>query len=59
MNRTVRILLSTFVLASVVGAPLSAQVVGQSPEALQGITAVDAQVAVTWVEQITKDGGPT
>jgi hypothetical protein len=40
-------------------APASAQVVGQSPAALQNVAAVDAQVAVVWADGITKDGGPT
>jgi hypothetical protein len=34
-------------------------VVGQEPAVLNGVTAVDAQVAVSWVDAITKDGGPT
>ncbi len=51
---------SLFVVpAFLVAVPLSAQVVGQEPVVLQGITAVDAQVAVTWRDGITKDGGPT
>jgi hypothetical protein len=39
--------------------PASAQVVGQTPAVLEGVSAVDAQVAVTWVEEITEGGGPT
>ena len=35
------------------------QVVGQSAAALRNVSAVDAQVAVSWAEGITKDGGPT
>ena len=46
--------------ATVPGArPAAAQVVGQSPAALQNVAAVDAQVAVVWADGITKDGGPT
>lgn len=36
-----------------------AQVVGQEPAILTGVPAVDAQVAVSWSDPITKDGGPT
>lgn len=45
--------------AVTVPAAVSAQVVGQEPAALRGITAVDPQVAVTWVEAITEGGGPS
>lgn len=37
----------------------AAQVVGQSPAALRSVAAVDAQIAVSWADGITKDGGPT
>lgn len=36
-----------------------AQVVGQDASVLEGVTAVDAQVSVSWRAEITEEGGPT
>jgi hypothetical protein len=47
------------ILAASFPAQIASQVVGQEPGVLRSVTAVDAQVAVTWVDAITKDGGPT
>lgn len=48
-----------FLLAAGWAPSASAQVVGQSPTALEGVSGVDAEVAVTWVPEITEEGGPT
>ena len=52
--------LAVAALAASLAAPslVSAQVVGQDPSVLRGIVSVDPQVAVTWVEGITEEGGP-
>ncbi len=59
MTKAFGIALAFGILASAVPSQVTAQVVGQQPGVLSAITAVDAQVAVTWVDAITKDGGPT
>lgn len=59
MAEFIRMPATLCVLASILCSPVYAQVVGQEPAVLQGITAVDAQVAIVWSDGITKDGGVT
>lgn len=59
MTMIARAALVAFVLTHATATQAGAQVVGQEPAVLRGVTAVDAQVAISWVDAITKDGGPT
>lgn len=59
MTMTARTALLAFSLASASTTQAGAQVVGQEPAVLRGVMAVDAQVAISWIDAITKDGGPT
>ena len=59
MKKAFAIGLALGALASWLPSQAAAQVVGQEPAVLRSITAVDARVSVTWVDGITKVGGPT
>ena len=59
MTKAFSIALAFGILVSAAPTRVMGQVVGQQPGILREITAVDAQVAVTWIDAITKDGGPT